>query len=124
MFRPQLSLSGFAFIAALILSCGAAFAEPNTSSDKYFSSANYVMPGCRYYVSDNGRDHLFLQGLCGGAISGLRFLNRGSCVPAEASWRQIVHVVVQYIDSRPERMHEDFRVLAVEAMNSAWPCGR
>src|SRR5215467_6714838 len=25
-------------------------------------------------------------------------------------------------EARPERMHEDFRVLAVEAMQKAWPC--
>jgi hypothetical protein len=24
--------------------------------------------------------------------------------------------------TRPERMHEDFRALAVEAMQKAWPC--
>ena len=35
---------------------------------------------------------------------------------------QTVRVVVQYIDSRPERMHEDFKKLALEAMKAAWPC--
>src|SRR4029453_4871755 len=29
---------------------------------------------------------------------------------------------VQYIDARPARMHEDFRILAAEAMRAAWPC--
>ena len=27
-----------------------------------------------------------------------------------------------YGEARPERMHEDFRALAVEAMQKAWPC--
>jgi hypothetical protein len=44
------------------------------------------------------------------------------CRPREVTLGQIVRVVVQYIDSRPARMHEDFRVLAFEAMKAAWPC--
>jgi hypothetical protein len=31
-------------------------------------------------------------------------------------------VIIAYIEARPQRMHEDFRVLAVEAMQKAWPC--
>jgi hypothetical protein len=31
-------------------------------------------------------------------------------------------VVVAYIERRPQRMHEDFGVLAVEALHEAWPC--
>jgi hypothetical protein len=31
-------------------------------------------------------------------------------------------VAVTYVEARPERMSEDFRVLAVEAMQKAWPC--
>jgi hypothetical protein len=27
-----------------------------------------------------------------------------------------------YVEAHPERIHEDFRVLAVEAMQKTWPC--
>jgi hypothetical protein len=39
-------------------------------------------------------------------------------------WRdnQGTQVIIAYIEARPQRMHEDFRVLAVEAMQKAWPC--
>jgi hypothetical protein len=30
--------------------------------------------------------------------------------------------VVKYIDDRPARMHENFKVLAIEALRAAWPC--
>jgi Rap1a immunity proteins len=29
-----------------------------------------------------------------------------------------------YIEARPERMHEPFRKLALEALGEAWPCKR
>jgi hypothetical protein len=35
---------------------------------------------------------------------------------------QLVRVVVAYIDARPERMHESFAVVALEALQAAWPC--
>jgi hypothetical protein len=31
-------------------------------------------------------------------------------------------VVVAYIEQRPARMHEKFGLLAVEALQKAWPC--
>jgi hypothetical protein len=31
-------------------------------------------------------------------------------------------VVLAYIQRRPQRMHEDFQDLAIEAFHEAWPC--
>ena len=41
--------------------------------------------------------------------------------PREVTDEQIVRVVVQYIDSQPARLHEDFVVLAIEALRKTWP---
>jgi hypothetical protein len=104
----------------LTLSGGSAFAEIHESD-----SANYVMPGCRNYVSENPRNgDIFKTGLCWGLISGLTYMTDSACLPAAATQRQAVSVVVQYIDARPARTHEDFRKLALEAMQAAWPCQR
>ena len=35
---------------------------------------------------------------------------------------QVIRVIVAYIDKRPERMHEDFALLTLEALKNAWPC--
>jgi hypothetical protein len=35
-----------------------------------------------------------------------------------------VALVVKYIEARPERMHEPFGVLALEAFKATWPCKR
>jgi hypothetical protein len=45
-------------------------------------------------------------------------------VPDGVTNRQGVAVVVKYIEARPERMHERFSVLAIEALTAAWPCKR
>jgi hypothetical protein len=44
------------------------------------------------------------------------------CAPENATNRQRVQVVVGYIEARPERQNEDFRLFANEAMAKAWPC--
>jgi hypothetical protein len=80
-------------------------------------SANYVMPGCRDYVSLT----TFKQGWCGGLITGLAQMH-SRCMPPQLTQRQLASAIVQYIDARPARMHEDFRILAAEAMRAAWPC--
>ena len=117
MFRSRFSLSGFALIALLVLSGGTAFAVDR-------DSANYIMQGCRSSAADNNTD-LFLAGLCSGLTSGVVYM-RGLqvCEPAGVTHSQEVRVVVQYIDARPERAHEDFRKLALEALTAAWPCTR
>ena len=43
---------------------------------------------------------------------------------AEVTLGQMVRVIVAYIDARPARVHEDFRLLALEALVDAWPCKR
>ncbi|WP_368039622.1 Rap1a/Tai family immunity protein [Tardiphaga sp. vice278] len=75
------------------------------------------MPGCR------NTDGLFQSGLCMGLISGLA-VNGGSCPPRGVPDGQKRLVIVAYIDARPSRLHEDFRILALEAMKAAWPCKR
>ena len=35
-----------------------------------------------------------------------------------------ISVVIKYIEARPERMHEQFGDLAIEALMAAWPCKR
>src|SRR5713101_7275560 len=119
MFRSQLTLTlrGVVLVATLMLSQqGVALAEQNPYS------ANYVMPGCRAFMKGVSLNS-FKQGWCGGLITGLAQMYR-RCMPPELTQRQLARGIVQYIDARPARMREDFRNLAVEAMQAAWPCNR
>jgi hypothetical protein len=107
-------LRGVALIAAIMLNCkvaGAAF-DP---------SANGRMPGCRGFLAKTGQNFLD-QGYCAGLIDGIIFGATNLCAPQTGTLDQALRVVVQYIDGRPARMHEDFRVLSIEALLAAWPC--
>jgi Rap1a immunity proteins len=96
-----------------MLSGGGAVAEVDTDS------ANYMMPVCR-----ENSPSKFGYGLCSGLITATFYWGKGICAPTEVTGGQIRSVVVQFIDSRPARMHEDFKILALEAMKAAWPCKR
>jgi Rap1a immunity proteins len=112
-------LRGIALIAAVILGYGATFAATD------INSANYRMAGCRSFAAQSlkpGTD--FERGVCAGKIDTLMTLGPrlGICVPSGATNGQGTLVVVQYIDSRPSRLHESFTALALEALLAAWPC--
>jgi Rap1a immunity proteins len=98
----------------LFLTCGEAFAEDPLS-------ANSNVVGCRNYVSSS-KDDLFLQGYCAGAVQALVEFAAGACAPKGATKMQGVRIVLQYIDARPARLHENFNKLAAEALRQAWPC--
>jgi Ssp1 endopeptidase immunity protein Rap1a len=88
-------------------------------------SANYMLPGCENLFKGD-TTLTFRQGVCIGTVVGVAFgsdLLRNSCIPsAGVTEGQIVRVVITYIHRHPERMHEDFKQLALEALHEAWPC--
>jgi hypothetical protein len=87
-------------------------------------SALQVIGGCRDFVNKTDPD--FLSGICVGIVSALAALEprtTGVCIPEEVTVGQEVRVVFTYIDiRRSNRLHEDFRKLALEALREAWPC--
>jgi hypothetical protein len=113
-------LRGIVLIAAMMLNGGVAFAE-----EKDFS-ANAFMPKCRGFTNDrltaanNNWNSGYAMGECIGLIEGLNATI--GCEPPKATVTQIVLVVLKYIDARPARLNEDFRLLAAEALVAAWPC--
>jgi hypothetical protein len=98
----------------LFLTRGEAFAEDPLS-------ANSNIIGCRNYISSS-KDDLFFQGYCAGAVRALIEFAAGACAPKGATNMQGVRIVLQYIDARPTRLHENFNKLAAEALRQAWPC--
>ena len=113
----------FGLLAAALL---AENAGAQTKPDRW--SANYLMPACRNWITFAGDRQGIDEALCAGIISGLaytvKFLppDSSSCAPQGVTTGEMVRVVVAYIERRPERMHEDFRRLAVEAWHEARPC--
>jgi Ssp1 endopeptidase immunity protein Rap1a len=64
------------------------------------------------------------MGRCIGMVEGVALLaNYGIfCPPTGTIIKERMQVMIAHIEARPQRLHEDFRVLAVEAMQEAWPC--
>ena len=67
------------------------------------------MPGCRDFIGV-GTGNAHLRGYCVDLVIGVArdaYAPR-ICLPREVTDEQIVRVVVQYIDSQPARLQEDF----------------
>ena len=115
-------LARYTVAAAVFLSASAASAVEDATL-----SADRMLPACTDFIRENAPgdvDGVFAAGRCIGLMQGLGFASRlfGVCPPDEVTLSQRARVAVTYVEARPERMHEDFRVLAVEAMQKAWPC--
>ena len=107
------------FAVAILL----ALTMPASAED--LDSANYYLPGCKGFLEITSSDAT-RQWLCAGFVSGLAFGIAGKdfCPPKRVTAGQSVAVVVKYIEARPQRMHEHFGKLAIEALTAAWPCKR
>ena len=111
-------------IAALIaLSATAATADENPYS------ASSMLPACMAVVAISSANpaagiDTVEMGRCIGMVEGVALLaNYGIfCPPTGTIIKERMQVIIAYIEAPPQRLHEDFRVLAVEAMQKAWPC--
>jgi Rap1a immunity proteins len=89
-------------------------------------SANALMPSCQTFLID-GVLKSPAEGFCVGVVVGLGYASNnykemGSCRPPGATIAQAVRVVVGYIERHPQRMDEDFSLLAMEALHVTWRC--
>ena len=104
-----------------------ALAMPASAQSGAQGSANEMLSGCKGLIGDKTpplREAL-RQGRCAGYVAGLVYARSVFlCVPEGATPEQGVRVVIKYIEARPERMHEPFGKLALEALEEAWPCKR
>jgi Rap1a immunity proteins len=115
-------------VAVLLMFCGGVKAQTTTID----TSANSVFLGCKAFTETQGTTNLQLNQLgnyCSGIVHGLAGISEyltplewQSCIPSTSTARQMARVVISYIEARPQRMHEDFRRLTLEAFHHAWPC--
>ena len=120
--KTMFLLARYTVAAAVFLSASAASAVEDATL-----SADQVLPACAAFIADRAPreiDGVFQAGRCIGLMQGLGYASRllGVCPPDDVTSALRARVVVTYVVAHPERMHEDFRVLAVEAMQKTWPC--
>ena len=107
MNKPFFAIGAFVFV-----STGAAAQDITT--------ANYMLQKCQ-------ERNTLMSAWCHGNVQAVGYL--GSALPAPykiymptgVSPEQSVRVVVQYLNARPQRWHEPFLALAVEALAQTWP---
>jgi hypothetical protein len=97
-------------------------------------SANELLPGCKRVANPNSTasmDGAYCAGLVDGVVSMATIMNylqqksrHMPCfsIPKGVTLRQQMSVVIRFIEARPTRMHEGFYLLAMEALEDAWPC--
>jgi Rap1a immunity proteins len=67
-------------------------------------------------------------GRCLGIIATLSFVSRvlpdnlKFCHPSTATPEQILQTISSFIDANPDAADRDFRLIALAAMRSKWPC--
>jgi hypothetical protein len=111
------------FLAAVLSTQNADAQNPDVRS------ASFIAPGCQKFLS-NRPDNLLQQGRCFGIIETLLVMGQLKgmapeftfCPAPEVGPGQLIRVAVDYIEHRPDRMHEDFLLLALEAFHESWPC--
>lgn len=73
----------------------------------------------------------FEAGVCVGVLQTLAYIQplldprygkAGYCLPQDLPSEQEVRVVVTYLQSHPERLQEEGRTLALDALHQAFPC--
>jgi hypothetical protein len=98
---------------------------PSTAAEDT-RSAGFMLPHCKAGLDPATRDAV--GGGCLGIVGTLSFvshvLDQGLqfCQPSTISPEQMLGTVIDFVETHPERMQEDFRLLALTAMHDAWPC--
>ena len=112
--------------AAVVLSGSAATAQ----KVRFENSANALFQGCKAATQNEklSPQTATVASYCNGVVYALASVSDRlsnpldrSCVPA-ISTEQTMRVVVKFLDDHPERLHENFVQLALEAFHRTWPC--
>jgi len=116
------------FLTVVLISASPAFAE---STAEMLSSCKSVAEA---EIRDQGAifPQDYRSGMCWGAFNTLQSLivktntdgrpMVGICAPAETRRTQLIAVFNDYARRNPQRHHEDFFNVAIDALRTAFPC--
>jgi len=112
--------------AGLALALSGSTVATANAQDDWKSGGAFLRP-CRAWVEQR-RPATFVSGLCAGIVGTLfqfgPMLRQelAFCPPEGTNIFQGTRVVIRYIETHPERRHEDIEVLAANALRAEWPC--
>ena len=100
--------TAIAMIACLQLAIGTVQAAEKTYT------ANDLLQACKDSLLERAAfPRPFYSGLCMGLVAGVSYMDAKSCAPENATNNQLIRVVLEYIEVRPQRMNEEFMKLVV-----------
>ena len=93
-------------------------------------SGYFMLPNCKAAMvgSIAGERLNVWAGRCAGVIESLTWTGssiEGSnrfCPPQPVPTEQALRVVILYMEQHPKQLHLDLKVLALRALQQAWPC--
>ena|SRR5215204_3395284 len=109
-----------ALIYAMILSGANVIAQEQ-------AKRNALIESCRAINSLDPKNATPIQGECSGIVSTLLHFGTARlsiCAPQGTTVEQARKAVIDYFDQQPQSRHLDFRDIALNAMQRAWPCLR
>ena len=89
-------------------------------------NAQSILPHCAAGLDINVQDSI--GGRCAGIIATLSFVSRvlpdnlKFCHPGTATPENLLQAVAAFVESNPNSASQDFRLVALAAMRSKWPC--
>jgi hypothetical protein len=101
------------------LAVNAAYAEAPADT------GNAMLPMCKFATEG---DYSPGAAICIGMVEATRNLASflpdpfRSCPPEPATNGQAIRVVIKFMESHPERLHEKFQVLLLAALREVWRC--
>lgn len=109
-------------IVTLLFACS----TPVLGANDPFMTGTWMLPHCKA-ATEGKPGYGAWGGHCAGIIEALGWVGSKSgvlCVPAGAviTGNQAQRVVIRWLEMHPEKLHLDFKELAMEALVNTWPC--
>lgn len=98
-------------------------ASPVRSQDS--SSGNGMLQPCKEALQKKPG---VMQGYCVGTVAAVLYFAQAFesqlryCRPNAAGNEQGLRVLVRYLETNPDKLHLDIRILTLQAFHQAWPC--
>jgi hypothetical protein len=124
--KPTLAPALFALLA---FTAPARADATDASGTMFYQSC---MAGASIMEGNPPSDALDKAPMCFGAVTAIINLEPflkpefAMCPPegSKISYGQMILVIADYLKKHPEQLHKNFHMLAMLALNTAWPCGK
>ena len=120
-------------IILLIVAVSLFMIFPTIAAAVHYSDGNLLHETCNEAIAlfdSRGETDAFKAGSCFGYIRAANDMyeimvinsNRTICIPSGISGKQLIRIVVKYLNDHPEKLHNPASLLVYEAFQESFPC--